>query len=273
MGALVYNIPASKVDLYRGSNLIIRSANVKELTLSLARCDPTRVRFIQLLSTPADTSALESSFYSLPVDIHLKDPANEYLKLYDYANLLDSHPIRVSIEVAPGFGKAVKLAVSLNFSVKLDMDQPGPELITELESVLDLYLHLGNVRQPIEFFHSLLLSYFRNEPASLWQIEEEDPSQICYVTEDGEETISKRFVDQKRQQPIRYAEIFQRQASSSSECSSCEFYDRCRGFFKWPDIQYNCGGIKRVLATLESSAKELQEDLSAYRAMEVQMQS
>ena len=273
MGSLVYNIPASKVDLYRCSELIIRSADVNELTLALARCDPAKVRFIQLLSTPADTTPLEGSFFSLPIDIHLNDPANEYIKLYSYANLLDSHPIRVSIEVAPGFSKAVKLAVSLNFSVKLELDQPGPELIAELESALDLYLHLGNVRQPIEVFHSLLLSYFRNEPVSLWQIEEEDASQICYVTEDGAETISRRFVDQIDRQPVRYAEIFQRQASSSSECSSCKFYDRCRGFFKWPDIQYDCAGVKRVFATLESSAKELQEDLSAYRAMEVQMQS
>lgn len=273
MDSLVYNIPANKVDLYQGSEVIIRSSNAAELAASLSRCDPAKVRFIQLLSTPADTSPLEGSFYSLPVDIHLSDPANEYIKLYDYANLLDSHPIRVSIEVVPGFSKAVKLAVSLNFSVKLEVEQPGPELIAELGSVLDLYLHRGSVRQPIEFFHSLLLSFCREEPASLWQIVEEDPSQVCYVNGDGEETISKRFIDQKELQPIRYAELFQRQASSSIECSTCIFYERCRGYFKWPDIEYDCAGVKKIFATIESSARELQEDLAAYRAMEVQLQS
>ncbi|HET6861787.1 MAG TPA: hypothetical protein VFH91_02030 [Pyrinomonadaceae bacterium] len=273
MGSLIYNIPASKIDLYRGYEVIIRSSNAAELAVSLSRCDPAQVRFIQLLSTPADTSPLEGSFYSLPVDIHLTDPANEYIKLYDYASLLDSHPLRVSIEVAAGFSKAVKLAVSLNFSVKLEADQPGPDLIAELASVLDLYLHRGSVRQPIEFFHSLLLSFCRDEPASLWQIMEEDPSQVCYVTDDGEETISKRFIDQKELQPLRYAELFQRQGSSSMECYTCDFYDRCRGYFKWPDIEYDCAGVKKIFANLESSAKELQEDLAAYRAMEVEMQS
>lgn len=273
MGSLVYNIPASKIDLYRGSEVIIRSSNAAELAVSLSRCDPAKVRFIQLLSTPANTSTLEGAFYSLPVDIHLSDPEDEYTTLYDYANLLDSHPIRVSIEALPGFSKAVKLAVSLNFAVKLEVDQPGPDLIAELESVLDLYLHRGSVRQPVEFFHSLLLSFCRDEPASLWQIMEEDPSQVCYVADDGEETISKRFIDQKELQPIRYAELFQHQALSSIECSSCRFYDRCRGYFKWPDLEYDCAGVKKVFATLESSAKELQEDLATYRAMEVEMQS
>ena len=273
MGSLVYNVPASKVDLYRGCDIVVRSHDVTELTAALLRCDPSKVRFIQLLATPADTSALEGSFYSLPLEIHLSDPANQYTRLYDYANLLDSHPIRVSLELAPGFSKAVKLAVSLNFPVKLELDHPDAELIAELGSVLDLYLHRGNVRQPIEPFHSLLLSFCRDEPVSLWQIAEEDPSQVCFVTEGGEETISERFIDQKELQPIRYAELFQQQASSSVECSGCAFYGRCRGYFKWPDIEYDCAGVKQIFATLESSAKELQEDLAAFHEMEVQMQS
>lgn len=252
--------------------MIVRSTDPNEIVTSVSRCIPRDVRYIQLLSTPADTSVLEGEFYSLPVDIHLSEPAIEYPELYNYANLLDSHPIRVSVEVWPGFSKAVRLAVSLNFAVKLEMVQPNDKLIEELESVLDLYLHRSNVRQAIEFFHSLLLSFWRNEPVSVWEISEDDPSQVRYITDDGKEMISRRFIDRGEiAAPDQYSELLQRHIASSSDCAECQFFNRCRGYFKWPDASYDCTGVKRIFGTLESSAKELQQDLAGYREMEVQI--
>ncbi len=127
--SLVYNIPAKLIDDYRGLNVIVRSSAPDEIVNCLKRADPTNIRFIQLLSTPGDTSALEGCGQQLPIEIVLKDPAAEYAKLYNYPNLLDTHPVRIAIPVLPGFSKAVKLAVSLDLAVKLELEQPDSFLV------------------------------------------------------------------------------------------------------------------------------------------------
>ena len=158
---LVYNIPAKLIDAYRGRNLIVRSASPREIVEALAHTDLARVRFIQLLSMPADTGDLEAWGQGIPIDIVLRDPAAEFASLNNYAKLRHTHPIRVTVPVVPGCSKAVKLAVSLDFAVKLETNQPDGFLIEELLEILDLYLHRANVRQPIEFFHTVLQSYYQ----------------------------------------------------------------------------------------------------------------
>jgi hypothetical protein len=37
-----------------------------------------------------------------------------------------------------------------------------------------------------------------------------------------------------------------------------------RGYFKWPELQYSCEGVKRLLFRLQAAAEEIEEDLSAY---------
>ncbi|WP_169247682.1 hypothetical protein, partial [Candidatus Competibacter phosphatis] len=75
------------------------------------------------------------------------------------ATLLDNHPTRVIVPVAPGFGKAVKVAVSLDFAVRLEVEQPEPALIEEMAAVLEFYLHQSTVAQPIEYFHGSLQGF------------------------------------------------------------------------------------------------------------------
>lgn len=272
---LVYNIPGTEIDAYRGCNVIVRSSVPAEIVYCLSRADPTAIRFIQLLSPPADCMFLESSGEDLPVEIVLKDPASEYMQLYNFARLLDAHPVRVAVPVLPGFSKAAKLAVSLNFAVKLEVGQPDPPLIEELRSVLDLYLHRSNVRQPIEFFQTMLLSFYRSEPVSLWEVAEEDPALVRYITDDGEETISKRFAGANLAGGLtdfvsRYSEEL---LSEKRECHDCEFFNRCRGYFKWPDKTYNCDGVRKLFRTLESAANELKHDLASYEVLGAQQQS
>ena len=265
---LVFNVPARHLEDYRGRNLIVRSATPREVVDSLVQTDLKRVRFIQLLSTPADTSELEAWGEGIPIDIVLKDPAVEFALLYNYTNLLDTHPVRVSIPVVPGFSKAAKLAVSLSFAVKLDMAQPDSFLIEELTEVLDLYLHRPNVRQPIEFFHTVLLSFYQHRPASLWEIAEEDPSEVRYVTDDGEETISHRFAGAGLVAGLddfveRYG---QELLSERRECHDCDFFSRCGGYFKWPEKTYDCKDVKTLFLKLRSAADELKTDLAAFSA-------
>lgn len=248
----VYNVPAKLLDQYRGCDVIVRSSSPRELVECLQNVDLTRVRFMQLSATAEDTSCLESFGTGIPIDVVLNDPS-QYQQLYNYSNLLDTHPIRITIPVIHGFSKAVKLAISLQFAVKLDVQQPDEELLRELESVLEFYLHRGLVNQPIEFFHSLLLSFFRDEPASLWEIAEIDSAVIRYILEEGNEA----FTD----------------ARERLDCHGCEFLNRCRSYFKYPDANYNCDGIKRVFQTLANAAAELKHDLESYTATEVVAQS
>src|SRR5262249_40443399 len=121
--SLAYNIPAALIDRYHGCKLIVRSASPLELVNSLLHVDPAPIRFIQLLSTDDDSSVLEGFAVSLPLEIVLTNPAEHYLRLYNYKSLLDTHPIRIAIPVVPQFSNAVKVALSLNFAVKLELDQ------------------------------------------------------------------------------------------------------------------------------------------------------
>ena len=172
-----------------------------------------------------------------PLEIVLKDPG-DYLNLYSYTFLLDSHPVRIVIPVIAGFSKAVKLAVALNFAVKIEMRQPDSELLKEVEEVLDFYLHRSHVRQPIDFFHTTFTSFFYDDPISLWEINEETPA-----------TVEK-----------------------DQECEECEFFNRCGGYFKWPDRRYRCDGVKRIFQTLANAAAEMRRDLATFEQMEVQAQ-
>ncbi|HEY6802309.1 MAG TPA: hypothetical protein VI306_01915 [Pyrinomonadaceae bacterium] len=271
---IVYNIPATLIDSYRSRAVILRSSSPQELLYSLWRADPLEVRFIQLLSPLTDTSVLEGSLENIPIEIVLEDPG-EYECLYDFANLVDSHPLRIAIPVVKGFSKAVKLAVSLDYAVKLQVEQPDEFLLLELEAVLDAYLHRSYVRQPIEFFHSLLSSFYREEPSSLWEILEEDPTQLCYVTDDGRETISRRFVGlpQGANLPEFVNRLARQLLAEKTECYNCEFFDRCQGYFKWPDKNYDCEGVKRLLRGLLTATQDVRRDLSNFQTAGVHAQS
>lgn len=249
----VYNVPAKLFDRFRGRDVIVRSSSPQELVDCLSGADLASVRFLQLSSTSEDTSCLENSAPGIPLDIVLENPA-QYQQLYSFSNLLDSHPVRITIPLVSGFSKAVKLAISLRYAVKLEVQQPDEDLLTELESVLDLYLHLSSVNQPIEFFHSLLLSFYRNEPVSLWEIMETDPASVRYVGDDG----SVVNVDLN---------------SETHECHECEFRDRCHGYFKFPDRNYNCDGVKHLFRTLQNAANEVRQDLESFKSQEVQAHS
>jgi len=59
---------------------------------------------------------------------------------YAFAPLLDRGPVRVSAPVAAGMEKAVKLATSLGFSVKIIPGQPEADQVMQLIRLADFYL-------------------------------------------------------------------------------------------------------------------------------------
>jgi hypothetical protein len=263
MNSLIYNIPLHLVPHYRDRRVVVRALELNNIAEVLPDSDRENLQFIQLPSAgiePANLDGFADWGEDVPLDILINDPVQEFPLLYHFSKLLDKHPIRVSIAVKPGFIKAVKLAAALNFAVKLVVGQPDDVLIEEMSQVLDMYLHRSGISQPIEYFHSLFLSSYRQEPTSLWMIQEDDPDHFRFISDEGEETVSPRFAgsDPASRTP----------SNGSSDCSACEFETRCGGYFKWPDADYNCRGVKILFATIEAAAEELRGDVASMIAVQ-----
>jgi len=267
MDTVIYNVPTQLVEAYRGRQVIVRSDHPSELVQHLSQADLTNVLYVQLLSLNVEVDALTHWGGSVPVDIVMRDPAREFPLLYKFSMLHDKHPVRVSIAVRPGFVKAVKLALALNFAVKLEVGQPDAELVQELAEVLDLYLHRSSVKQPVEYFHSIFLSFYHQEPSSLWFIQEDDPAKFRYITDEGEEMVSQRLAGNylKDKAGAIVGEQAVAHTSEKSECDTCEFFACCGGYFKWPDKEFSCEGVKTLFGTLNGAAEELRTDLKSFR--------
>jgi hypothetical protein len=266
MDSVVYNIPASMVEGYRGRTVIVRSHDPAEVVGALSAEELTSVAHVQVLSVRSELEPLMHWGQGIPVDLVVQDPKVDLPLLYQCAPLLDRHAVRVTIPVAPGFSKVVKLAVALNFAVKLEVSQPAPPLLDELSQVAHSYLHQATVAQPIEYFHSLFLAFYRGDPVTLWSIQEEDPLQVRYIRDEGKETLSRRFADSDLEGDLttfvtRFTEAL---LAEKAECSSCDYLVHCSGYFKWPDREYRCDGVKTLFGTLKSAAEELRGDLAAF---------
>ena len=271
LNAVTYNIPAHLFDSYQGRKVIVRSDNPNELVIYLSRANLENVLYAQLtsLTVELDLDPLLSWTCALPIDVLVRNPAAEYPLLYHFSRLLDKHPVRFSIPVKKGFVKAVRLALALGFSVKLEVGQPDVCLIAEMAEVLDLYLHRSEVSQPVEYFHSTFLSFFhQRQSPNLWFVQEEDPEHFRFITNEGVETVSPRFgeIDLRELKLIVGA---QQTASTlnESECDGCEFFETCGGYFKWPNREFDCEGIKILFSRLNLAAEELRNDLVSFQEL------
>jgi hypothetical protein len=196
----------------------------------------------------------------------MNSPHSDYSQLYDLAPLTTKYPVRATIPAVPGFTRAVRLASSLNFAVKLAVTQPDSNLVQEMSEVLAYYLHQSTVSQPIEFFHSLLMAFVEKAPLNLWTIQEEDPALFRYIADQGEETIFPRLaaagVEQKL--PFFLETFIMKLLVEEGECSTCKFINTCYGYFKWPRKDYACEGVKALLKTVKKAAHDLRQDIAAY---------
>src|SRR5262245_53520205 len=271
MTTIVYHIPVSLVAAYRGRRVIVRAHDPAELVQALPESTHDNLVGVQLLSLTTDAEALADWGYAVPVELAMRHPETEFPLLYRHAKLLDKHPLRVAIPVVPGFSKAVKIATSLQFTVKLEVGQPDPALIEELRAVLDFYLHHSSVSQPIEYFHTTLLSFYHRDPVTVWEIQEEDPGSLRYVTDDGQETLARRLVSGEIGSVTGDLDAFLSDLkmavlAEQNECSHCEFFMNCGGYFKWPRKEYSCEGVKTLFRTVREAAGELAHELTAFEA-------
>lgn len=263
--SLVYHIPIGQLEAYRERSLIVRSAHPSEFTARLGADDLSNLAYVQLMSLRSDPDALVQWADDLPIELLLDDQALDFALLYRYAKLLDNHPVRVSLPVTTGFEKAVKLASSLQFAVKLDIGQPSAPLVEHLVRLLHDYLHRSTISQPIEPFHSMLLGLCRQELVSLWAIQEEDPALVRYVDEQAVERPPGRLAEADiGPDPSGFVERWSHTlVAEGGECSECPYFSACRGYFKWPRRDYDCNGVKVLLGTLWQAADELRGDLAA----------
>ena len=265
---LVYNIPVEMLPAYRGRNVIVRSRDPAEIVRKLAVEDLERVAYVQVLNLHADLQPLMSWGDAIPVDLVIQNAETDLPLLYQCSQLLSRHPVRITVPVVSGFSKVVKLAASLNLAIKLDVSQPEGELIEEMSQVLQAYLHQPMVSQPMEYFHSIFLAFYRSEPLTLWTVQEEDPACFCYIADDGEETLSRRFaVSTVNPDIAQFPDRFKQELlAAGGECSECEFLENCSGYFKWPKPEYQCDGVKSLFQTLQDAAHQLKKDLGAFQS-------
>jgi hypothetical protein len=262
---IVYHVPLPQVAAFRGHRLIVRSAHPVELVAQLHEEDLANLAFVQLCSLPDDADNLIHWAEDLAIELLLEHPEEDFARLYRYAKLLDNHPVRVALPVVPGFEKAVRLALSLQFAVRLQIGQPSAALIQPLARLLDDYLHRPTVSQPIEYFHSLLLGLCHREPVSLWAIQEEDPALIRSIDEWGVERLPGKLAEaDPGLDPGGFVERWSHTlVTEGAECAGCPFLAPCRGYFKWPRRDYDCDGVKALFRTLQQAADELRGDLAA----------
>ena len=268
--SLVYNIPATMLEAYRGRDIIVRSHDPSEILHRLDQYDLNRIVSLQILGTGGAVDGLMRWEHAIPIDLVIQNPEADLPLLYRYRPLLSEHPVRVSVRVAAGFGKVVKLALSLDFAVKLEVCQPEPAVIEEMLQIATLYLHQSTVSQPVEFIHSVFLSFYHGNPVTLWAIQEEDPAAVRYVTDLGTETLSPRFAGETLKYGLSsFIKDFTKELLDEKHaCCDCAFFETCAGYFKWPRKQYRCDGVKSLFQMLEAAAAELKADLSAFSAPE-----
>jgi hypothetical protein len=265
---LTYNVPLALIEAYRDRRLIVRATDPVAVVQHVLPHHLMRLVALQLLDINADLEALDGWNPGLPIEIVVTDPEVETMKLYRLCGLQRSHPVRVVIPVVPGFSKAVRVASFLYIPVKLEGAQPDAGLIDELSETLDFFLHNKAVSQPIEYFSGLLTTVIHREPVTLWEIQDEDPAVVRYVTDNGAETMARqpfKSADEDFDQ-FRF-ELTKRVLSPDAECASCEFFLNCGGYFKWPNNDFSCEGIKRIFRRLLDAAIELHDDLSLYPAV------
>lgn len=252
---------------YRGHTVIVRSRDPLEIVEKLATEDLERVSYVQILTLRAELHPLTLWGDAIPVDLVVQNPETDLPLLYQCSQLLSRHPVRITVPVVSGFSKVVKLAASLNFAVKLELFQPEGELIEEMSQVLQAYLHQPMVTQPIEYFHSIFLAFYQSEPLTLWTSQEEDPAYSRYIADDGEETISRRFVRTKIDHDLdHFPDRFKEElVAARGECSRCEFLENCFGYFKWPIREYRCDGVKGLFQALKEAAHQLKSDLDTFQ--------
>ena len=272
-GAMLF-APVQLAEKFPQHRLVARSDDPRSFQDHLDGNGIKRVEYLQLTNLDADPSPLLKWESVLPLDLVMQEPGRDFPRLYSFAPLLDRGPVRVSIPVAEGVEKAVKLAASLRFSVKIMPGQPDIDQVMLLIRLADFYLKNPTIEVPIEFFHSLFLAMVNNSAVTLWEILEKDPTRFCFVTDNGQiagepcrlptaETCSEMAAEIQSGREGSHHSQSQGVMNRHKPCAECTFFQWCRGFFKYPAADYSCMAVFPLFEYLFKAAMELKQDMSA----------
>lgn len=255
---VLLNIPIALFHAFAGQPVALRTADPGEVPRLLGPQVPVEVAFLQVTDLTRDLAPLADWGEGLALDLVMADPVAELPLLYRCTALLDRHPVRITIPLLPGLARAVKLAVSLGFAVRLRGHQPTPEAVAEALRALDGYLHNPTVAQPVEPFHSVLLGFLNDSPLGLWSLLEQDPAELRILDDQG--------LAAPDQGPVSVTQWCDALVAQGAECRDCPYCASCGGYFKWPRTDYDCAGVKALFAQLRAAADELRQGLADYAA-------
>jgi hypothetical protein len=231
----------------------VRASDADDVA-AVARLDPGRIVSIEVPLHLAGAAWPDG----VPLDVVLDEPAGQAASLYALNPVARQRPVRVTVPGRPGLARAARIAMALQFPVRLLALQPSSEVLSELDEVLEVYLHGAQTSAPVEFFQSALAWRLRGDAPPAWIALEADPDWFPRIEEAGAgPALPPGFVQVR----------FTRLVEEGAECASCRFREWCQGFFKWPDPSYACGGVTRLLARVEESAGQLSRDLDEARAL------
>jgi hypothetical protein len=247
-------LPAALADDYRGGPFIVVVQTREEFTRWLRDPKPEAegIQVEGLIGDPEVWALAAQGGMQIPLDVILSDPALEFSSLYRLVDVRLVRAVRVSIPTQPGFLKALRLAASLQLTVRLLPGQPSPESLVELNEAAHFYLRDPMVEAPVEFFHSVFSAFRGREDGTLWTFLEQDPALFCHHDSKGQVILKPDFIE------THLSQLLERGA----ECATCRWQPICAGYFKWPDPAYDCEGVKALFATLESAALEIAHDLA-----------
>jgi hypothetical protein len=198
------------------------------------------------------------------LDVTLADPAREAASLYGVAQLRADRPLRVTIPVVEGVGRAARIAMALQLPVRLLPRQPPPDAIGELHAVLEAYLHDPQTTASVQPFDSALAFWLHGHPATVWAALDLDPAFVRTVRDGGDGDGAGAPPDG----PGFVATTAARLVAGGAECAACPFLAWCAGFFKWPDPAYACDAVKPLLGAIAGAAAQIARDLDEAQAMQ-----
>ena len=232
-------------------DLVVRVGSQEDLLL-LSTLDAERVAWVEVPLSLACRRELND----FSVDVLLHDPKAEASQLYRLAGQREPNLPRLSIPNKPGFADAAAVGMALHFPIRLIPIQPPPEQMSELEAVLERYLHDPNARQPVEPFNCALATLIKGDSTTLWGAIEQDPA-----------IFRKEPPVPGLESPDTVTTRLESLIADGAECATCSLSPWCAGWFKWPDPSYDCSGVRKLFGQVEKAAEKLRADLA--EALEV----
>ena len=166
--------------------------------------------------------------------------------------------------------KNINFLTSLNILVHINMSYPVQDDKVLLQTV-DFYLHNPMLRIPIEPLHSLLVTMSRGRGRRLWNTELESVKTNFFVSDQGEVSLSKRWIENgmkygtlddsvndfmKSELYNKLAMLRENMFRSKSPCAFCRHLDVCKGFLRAIDPEWPCDIWKKVFSILQSTVRE-----------------